>query len=293
MSTDRKEFHRWLIDFRRDLHRHPEIAYQEIRTTEKIKTALEELSLKVKTFDDMTGCTTLIQGDGEGPTLGLRADIDALPLSELNEVDYKSVNEGTMHACGHDSHATIILGVAKYVIESGLAEKINGAIKLLFQPAEEGGAGAKAMIDRGALENPNVDWMIGSHVVPFAPTGQVGVFVKEALASTDKFVIDIQGAGAHGSRPHESKDPILAAAHIIVAAQSIVSRNLDPSDVGVVSFGAVESGTTHNIIPATAKLTGTIRSFKHKTRDLLINRLEYIVLNIGQAFSVECSVSIP
>lgn len=293
MPSDREELQRWLIDFRRDIHKHPELSYQEVRTTAKVKEAMEALGLEVKTFDDITGCTVLIPGKGDGPVLGLRADMDALPMTELTDVDYKSINDGVMHSCGHDAHTTILAGTAKYVVESGLMDNIDGSLKLFFQPAEEGGAGAEKMIQRGALDNPNVDAVIGCHVMPTGKTGTAGVHLKEGMASADAFKIHIQGAGGHGSRPHETRDPVVAAAHIIVAAQTIVSRNLDPNEVGVITFGAIQSGTAGNIIPAEATLTGTIRTFTHEIRDLLMGRLEEMADNIGRAFNVECTFENP
>lgn len=286
MSGNREELHRWMIRIRRDLHRHPEIAFEEVRTTQRIVETLRELGLEPRTFDDLTGCTALIEG-GEGPVLGLRADIDALPMAEQTEVKYKSVNDGVMHSCGHDGHAAILLGTAKHLIESGLAEQLPGSVKLVFQPAEERDGGAKFMIERGVLENPRIDWMIGAHLFPGFPVGWVGVPQREAMASADAFTLTIKGVGGHGSMPHETRDPILAAGHVIVAVQSIVSRNVDPREMGVISFGAMEAGTVENIIPAEAQLTGTIRAFSEEVRELLISRLEKVAESTCRALEVE------
>jgi amidohydrolase len=292
-TMNREQLHSWLIEFRRDLHRHPELSGQEVRTTSKITGVLEELGLEVETFTDLTGCTGLLRGKKDGPVLGLRADLDALPMTELAEVGYRSQVDGVMHSCGHDGHAAILLGAAKHAVESDMASQIKGAVKFIFQPDEEGDAGAKKMLDRGVLDNPRVDWIIGCHLFPDMEVGRAGICAREAMASVDAFSIDIQGVGGHGSQPDETRDPILAAGHIIVALQSIVSRNLDPTDMGVITVGTMSGGTADNIIPQSARLGGTIRAFSHETRQLLLKRLQEVAVNTGKALGVECAVSFP
>ena len=209
MTSDPK-FFQWLVDVRRDLHMHPEVSTQETRTTDTIISILEEFNIEVRRFSDMTGAVGLIKCAADGPTIALRADIDALPIQELNRVPYKSVNDGVMHACGHDASTAIMLGVAKKIIESGLVSKMKGNVKFLFQPAEERVLGAKAMIAKGVLDNPRVDRIIAGHMAPDFSVGTAGVFKGQGYASADRFVLNIIGKGTHGGRPNEGIDPIAA-----------------------------------------------------------------------------------
>ena len=195
INSDIEKLRQWLSDTRRDFHMHPEISHQETRTTAKIVKILNALGCEVREFDDMTGAVGLIKGAQDGPTIGLRADIDALPIQELNDVPYKSKNPGAMHACGHDAHTTIMLGVARNIMTSDLQSKLKGNIKFFFQPAEERVAGAKAMIERGVLDNPRVDRVIAGHMAPDVPVGSVGIFRGLGYASADRFELEITGKG--------------------------------------------------------------------------------------------------
>ena len=287
MKKDNTQFHQWLSDTRRDLHMHPEISHQEKRTTQRIAEILKELGCEVQLFDDMTGAVGMIRGAQDGPTIGLRADIDALPIQELNDIPYKSQNPGAMHACGHDAHATIMLGVARHIMTSGLQSKLKGNVKIFFQPAEERIAGAKAMIKRGVLENPRVDRVIAGHMAPDLPVGTVGVFRGLGYASADMFELNITGKGTHGARPEDGNDPIVAGAHFVTIIQSIVARNIKPTDAAVVTVGKFTSGDVSNVIPETAHLEGSIRALSAEVRQQLIERLHDIATGLGKTFNVD------
>jgi len=278
----------WLSDIRRDFHMHPEISHQEKRTTQRIAEILKAYDCEVQLFDDMTGAVGIIRGAQDGPTIGLRADIDALPIQELNDIPYKSQNPGAMHACGHDAHATIMLGVARNIMTSGLQTKLKGNVKFFFQPAEERIAGAKAMIERGVLENPRVDRVIAGHMDPGLPAGAVGLFKGLGYASADMFELTITGRGSHGARPDEGSDPIVAGAHFVTAIQTIVSRNIKPIDAAVVSVGQFKSGNVSNVIPENAYLEGTIRALTERNRQKVIERLHDIADGLAKTFNVDC-----
>ena len=287
MKTDLSNLRPWLSETRRDFHMHPEISHEETRTTERIAEILKEQGCEVQLFEDMTGAVGIIRGAADGPTIGLRADIDALPIQELNDIPYKSQNEGAMHACGHDAHATIMLGVARNILSSGLHTKLKGNVKFFFQPAEERVAGAKAMIERGVLENPNVDRVIAGHMAPDLPVGTVGVFRGLGYASADMFELNITGRGTHGARPEDGNDPIVAGAHFVTAIQSIVARNIKPTDAAVVTVGKFTSGDVSNVIPETAHLEGSIRALAGDVRQKLIDRLQEIAGGLGKTFGVD------
>ncbi len=287
MKTEPSNLPQWLSDIRRDFHMHPEISHQEKRTTDRIAEILKEHDCEVQLFDDMTGAVGIIRGSQDGPTIGLRADIDALPIQELNDVPYKSRNPGAMHACGHDAHATIMLGVARHIMTSGLQSQLKGNVKFFFQPAEERVAGARAMIKRGVLENPRVDRVIAGHMAPDLQVGTVGVFRGLGYASADMFELTITGRGTHGARPEDGNDPIVAGAHFVTVIQSIVSRNIKPTDPAVVTVGKFTSGDVSNVIPETAQLQGSIRALSAEVRQQLIGRLQEIAAGLGQTFNVD------
>ena len=282
----------WLSETRRDFHMHPEISHEETRTTNRIAEILKEHDCEVQLFDDMTGAVGIIRGAGDGPTIGLRGDIDALPIQELNDIPYKSQNPGAMHACGHDAHATIMLGVAKNIMTSGIQSRLKGNVKLFFQPAEERIAGAKAMIERGVLENPRVNRVIAGHMDPGLTAGTVGVFKGLGYASADMFELTITGRGSHGARPNEGSDPIVAGAHFVTTAQTIVSRNIKPIDAAVVSLGQFKAGDVSNVIPETAFLEGTIRALTEENRQKVIDRLQEISDGLAKTFKVDCKFKI-
>lgn len=280
----------WLVNTRRDFHMYPEVSNQESRASERIKEILSQLDIEVQDLHGLTGLVGLIRGKGQGKTMALRADIDALPIQELNDVPYKSRHDGIMHACGHDVHTTIMLGVAKYIRESGLYKEFKGNVKFLFQPAEEVGSGAKDMIAQGVLENPKVDRVFACHVSPDLPAGAVGVYQTLSHASADRFSLVIKGKGAHGGRPNEGIDPIVAGSYFVTAIQSVVGRNIKPTDAAVITVGKFMAGKAANVIPKEADLEGTIRAFSNNVRDQLIERMREIIQGIQQTFNVKCDL---
>jgi len=277
----------WLVETRRDFHRHPELGLQEFRTTAKIREILAGLGATFQPLPGVeTGLAAVFEGQPGGRTLALRADIDALPMAELNEVPYKSEVEGVMHSCGHDCHAAVMLGVARQVVESGLLRTLRGRLKFIFQPAEEIVAGARLMIKAGVLDRPKVDRILGLHMNTDLSVGQVGLYQGVSHAHTDSFRLVIRGKGVHGARPNDGIDPIVAGAQFVSAVQSIVGRNLDPQDAGVVTVGQFQAGTAPNIIPDQALLRGTVRTLKAEVREVIIRRLQELAESLPPAFRV-------
>src|SRR5687767_924604 len=252
-----------MIERRRDFHRHPELSFQETRTAGIVASELNQLGFEVQTGVGKTGVIGMLEGDHDGPTLLVRADMDALPILEANEAEYVSGNAGVMHACGHDGHTTIGLAVARML--SARRSEMHGRIKFVFQPAEEIGKGAAAMIADGALDNPRPDCSIGLHLWNDLPLGTVGVTSGPCMAAADTFLCRITGKGGHGASPHQTRDPIAAAAQIISALQTIVSRNVAPLDTAVVSVGKLVAGDAFNVIASDAVLEGTVRTYRKET----------------------------
>ena len=286
LNTVSKELQQWLKKTRRDFHMHPETAYEEKRTTERIAVILQELGLDVRHFDDMTGVVGLLRSGQEGRTIALRADIDALNLQELNDVPYKSKTDGKMHACGHDAHAAIMLGVAKHLVETGLGSTLKGNVKFLFQPAEEGGAGAKKMIQRGVLQDPEVEAVMAGHMLPDMEVGRIGIFKGQSHASADRFKLTITGEGGHGGRPHQVRDPIITAAHWITAVQAAASRSIDPLDSAVITVGSIHGGQASNVVPREVTLAGTTRAIGDGVRKRIRERMQGITRGMEDAFEV-------
>ena len=288
MNPEQHPLYAWLVETRRDFHRHPEVGHQEFRTTAKIKEVLTGLGARLQELPGLrTGAVGILEGQSDGPTLALRADIDALPMAELNDVPYRSVNEGVMHSCGHDCHATVMLGVAKHVVESGLLPTLRGRLKFIFQPAEETAGGAEGMIEAGALDNPRVDRILALHMNNGLSAGRVGLYRGISHANADTFELVIQGKGVHGALPNEGIDPIVAGAHFVAALQTVVARNVDPLEAAVISVGQFSAGTAPNIIPGTARLAGTVRTFKTEVRDLVMRRLQGMAESLRASFRVE------
>jgi len=290
VNDNGKELIDWLVAVRREFHMHPELSQEEVQTTQRVGEILSGLGVEVQDLHGLTGLVAMVRGKGQGKTVALRADIDALPIQELNQAAYKSQHDGVMHACGHDVHTTIMLGVAKYLQESGLSKKLKGSIKFLFQPAEEKGTGAREMIARGVLENPAVDTIFACHVSPELSVGTVGINRKQSHASADWFSLCIRGKGAHGAHPNEGIDPIVAGAHFITAIQSIVSRNVPPTETAVITVGTFTAGSAANVIPEEACLEGTIRALREPIRNQVIERLREIIRGIEGTFRVSCSL---
>ncbi len=282
----------WLSQVRRELHMHPELSLQEERTTARIIELLREMGVEAAPLEGMTGAVGLIPGAAPGPCLAIRADIDALPIDEQSDVPYRSQHPGVMHACGHDAHTAILLGVAREVMASGLAGRMKGSLKLIFQPAEETGQGARMMVEQGVMEGPRVDRVIAAHVAPKTPAGQVGIPHGQSHASNDIFSLRIRGKGAHGARPQDGVDPIVAAAQLVSALQSVVARNLDPLQAGVITVGRLAGGAASNVIPDLAELDGCIRAMNRPTQELLQRRLRELVKGLDQAMGTVSELEI-
>jgi amidohydrolase len=278
----------WLREVRRDLHMHPEMANKEFRTSGKIKEYLDEFGIEYKSCGKSTGIVGLIRGAYPGKTVAIRADMDALPITEQNEVPYKSQNEGVMHACGHDAHTTILLGTAKYF--ASVRNQLHGNIKLIFQPAEESLGGAQSMIEAGCLTNPEVDCVIGLHVIPSVPCGMVEAKYGAMYAARDTVNITINGCSTHGAHPDTGVDAIVATAQVINALQTVVSRNVAPTDSVVFSIGAINGGTASNIICDKVSMKCTLRTIKESTRALVHKRITEIVQ--GVSASMGCSAEL-
>ena len=244
---------------RRDFHQHPELGFQEVRTARIVNQELQKLGLEVSTGVAETGVIALIEGSGSGPVVLARFDMDALPILEDTGAEYASQSPGTMHACGHDGHMAMGLAVARIMARH--REKMAGRLKFLFQPAEEGLGGALAVMAAGVLENPRPDVALAMHLWTDIPYGQIRITDGPTMAASSIFSLTVTGRGGHGAAPHRSIDPILAAAHIVTALQSIVSRNIDPLESVVVTIGQMSAGTTFNVIPDKAILKGTVRSY--------------------------------
>jgi len=273
---------------RRDFHRHPELGFQEVRTAGIVAQELNKLGLEVRTGVGRTGVVGLLEGDRPGPTILLRFDMDALPIVEANATDYASQTPGVMHACGHDGHTTIGLAVAKML--TPLRAQIAGTVKFVFQPAEEGLNGAAAMVQDGVLESPAPERSLALHLWNDKPLGWVAATDGPAMAAADKFAITLQGKGGHGASPFLAKDPVVAAAHIITALQTIVARNVNALDTAVVSVTSVKGGEAFNVIPDSVKMLGTIRTYKPEVRDRVVRRFTEIVT--GMAKTLECEAVI-
>jgi len=270
-----------LIAWRRDFHQHPELAFAEHRSAKIIAETLEKMGLHVQTGVAETGVVGTLKGGKPGPTLLIRFDMDALPIQEETGAAYASRQEGVMHACGHDGHMAIGLGVAQ--ILSLISEELPGTIVFIFQPAEEGQGGAERMIAEGVLEGFDASRSLGLHIWNEKPLHWLGITPGAVMAGSERFEIVIRGRGGHGASPHLARDPVLAASHLITACQSIASRSLDPLEPGVVSFTVIEAGETWNVIPASVRLEGTIRTFSEASRVTVIKRMKEIASGICSA----------
>ncbi|RMG95262.1 MAG: amidohydrolase [Chloroflexi bacterium] len=277
-----------MVATRRDFHQYPELGFQETRTSGIVAQQLTQLGLEVQRGVGQTGVVGLLEGTKPGPTVLLRFDMDALPIQEESNLDYASRNPGVMHACGHDGHTAMGLALAK--IWSKYQDQMAGRIKFVFQPAEEGLGGAFAMIADGVLENPRPDVAFAMHVWTPEPFGSVRVVEGPCMASSSVFTITVQGKGGHGAAPHLATDPILAAAHIVTALQSIVSRNINPQDSVVVSIGQFSAGTTFNVIPDKAILKGTVRSYNEELHRKIYRRILEMATRMAEAFSCKATM---
>src|SRR2546423_3108738 len=280
-----------LVALRRDLHEHPELAFEEVRTSGIVAQRLRTLGLEVQAGVAKTGVVGLLRGGVSSPgakTIAIRADMDALPIHELNEIDYRSRVDGKMRACGHDGHTSIALAVAD--ILSKRRAELPGNVKFIFQPAEETIGGAEPMVKEGAMEG--VDGVIGLHLISDYPIGRVGVRAGAVFASANRFVLTVRGKGGHAARPEMSVDPIVISAYIITALQTLISRETSPFSPAVITIGVVKAGTAFNIIPETAELQGTMRAYSKEHREKLIRRISEVASGVASAMGATCAVKV-
>ncbi|MCX6647681.1 MAG: M20 family metallopeptidase [bacterium] len=277
-----------ILKVRREIHQNPELKYKEFKTQKLILDELKKIGLKGKKIAG-TGVTALIPraaGSKEERVAMLRADMDALPMDEQTDLPFKSKVKGAAHACGHDAHVAMLLGAAELLMKNPL----KGAVKLCFQPAEEGGVGSQAMIDDGVLENPQVSAAFGIHVWAGIPLGKMGIVFGPCMAAVDEFDITIKGIGGHAAYPQASVDPVYISSQVISALQSIITRNFDPIDTGVVTVASIHGGTTYNIIPPEVKLQGTCRTFSDFGRKLVKKRLFEIVNGVTKSLGGKAEI---
>lgn len=282
-----------LITIRRDLHAHPELGYEEFRTSGLVQGELADAAIEfVAGLAGGTGVLGHLPGPSGG-AIGLRADMDALPITEVTDLQYKSTNEGAMHACGHDGHTAILIGAARVLAKLAAESGLPRPVSFVFQPAEEGGAGGRRMIEDGCLDGsrlgPPIENMFGLHGWPQMPLGVVGTRPGPLLAAADTFEIEVTGVGSHAAFPHLGADPIVAGAAIVNAVQSIISRNTDPLDAAVLSVTQFHSGTTHNIIPESARIEGTVRTLTDDVQERTKSRMKEVAERIASAH--ECTAS--
>jgi amidohydrolase len=286
-----REDHTALTALRRDLHAHPELGFEEHRTAEVVTRELAALGVEYHAGVGKTGVVGVIRGERQdsGRAIGLRADMDALPMHEENDFAHVSRFKGRMHGCGHDGHTTMLLGAARYLARM---RRFDGTVYLIFQPGEEGFAGGKAMIDDGLFERFPADQVYALHNWPGLPPGQIAVRPGPMMAAADRIEIHIEGRGGHGARPHLTVDPVLVAGHMITAAQSIVARNVSPIDTAVVSLCAMHAGNlaAMSVVPREARLVGTVRTFRPETQDRIERRLTDLVHSIAAAFGATATL---
>jgi amidohydrolase len=281
-----------LVATRRDFHEHPELAFEEVRTSGIVAQRLRALGLEVETGVAKTGVVGLLRGEKngstQGKTLAIRADMDALPIHELNDIDFRSQTDGKMHACGHDGHTAILLAVAD--ILSKRKAELNGNIKFIFQPAEEMVGGAQPMVEAGIMQG--VDGIIGLHLISVFPMGLVGVRTGAVFASANRFDITVKGKGGHAAMPNLSVDPIVIAAQIVLSLQSLISRESSPFSPAVVTIASIHGGSAFNIIPEEVILWGTMRAFSPEHRAYLLQRIQEVANGVATAMRGSCTIEV-
>ncbi len=277
----------YMVEARRYLHKHPELSKAEYNTQQYIISKLEEENIPCYKIAD-TGVVGIIKGRPEGRVIGIRADIDALPIMEESSKAYCSENKGVMHACGHDAHTAILLGTAK--LFNSVKDQLDGSVKLFFQPAEETTGGAKRMVEEGCMENPAVDYVIGLHVMPYIPYDAIEIKYGQANAATNAVKITVRGKAAHGAYPEKGIDAILIAAHMVCALQSLVSRNVSPLNPCALTIGMINGGVKENVIAEEVVLKGTLRTLNPETRSFMKKRIKDLSEGIAGSLGGECSV---
>ncbi len=289
LRPDIEAFAQELTDWRRDIHRHPELGYKETRTSGLVAERLEAFGIEVHRGLGGTGVVGVLHGSlGDGPSVGLRADMDALPMDEAGVAEHRSTVDGVFHGCGHDGHTTMLLGAARSLAAS---RAFKGTVNFIFQPAEEGLAGARAMMEDGLFDRFPCDEVYGMHNWPQLELGTASIRPGPVMAASDRIEIEVKGRGAHAAMPHRGVDPIAVSAHIITALQTLVSRGTDPQDAAVVSITAVNAGSTFNVIPHTARLLGTCRTFRPGTRDRLEAEIERVAVGVAAALGATAEVT--
>ena len=283
------EMHPEITEWRRELHQNPELQYDVFETADFVQKKLKEFGVdEIITGLGKTGVVGIIKGNlGDGKTVGLRADMDALPIEEISGKPWASKTKGKMHACGHDGHTSMLLGAAKHFAQN---RNFKGSIAFIFQPAEEGGAGAKAMLDDGMLDKTSIDEVYAMHNMPGIPVGEFAICDGAIWASTDEFEITLTGRGGHAAYPHTATDTIVAGANVVTALQTVASRNTNPLESLVISVTKFHAGTAMNVLPEQTVISGTIRTLKNELRDLAESRLKGIVDNIAATYDMKADV---
>ncbi len=278
-----------VTEIHRHLHMHPELSQQEVNTSKLIQSVLDKVGVRYEKDVAGHGVVATVEGKNQDYGVGIRADIDALPIVEKTDVPYKSQNEGVMHACGHDIHTSILLGTA--MVLNKIKEDLPGCVRLIFQPAEETIGGAKPLIDAGALENPKIGKVIGLHVDPLLDVGKICMFPGVMNAASCEFFVTVKGESCHGARPTDGVDPLLPSCAMVLALQSIVTRKIAPVDAALITVGSFISGQKNNVIPGETKFSGIIRTLKLEHRDFIKKEIERICVSTAQAYGAECEVT--
>ena len=267
-----------IVALRRDIHREPELGFDTEKTAQKVVAALDGLPLEIQTGVAGNGVVATLEGEGEGPTVGLRADMDALPIHEETGLPFASETDGKMHACGHDGHTSMLVGAAHAL--SGMRERLHGTVKFIFQPAEEGGGGGKVMVEEGVTEG--IDSIFALHLWPGLPLGTASTKGGPVMAAADAFEMEVKGTGGHGAMPHQTADAIVMSAQIVTALQTIVSREADPVEPAVLTVGEIGAGTAFNIIPGSARIAGTVRTMNQDLREMMPERIEELARSVAR-----------
>ncbi len=270
-----------IVALRREIHREPELGFETQKTAEKVLDALDGLPLEIETGIAENGVVATLKGEGDGPTVALRADMDALPIQEETDLPFASEEDGKMHACGHDGHTSMLVGAAHALSQDHLRERLNGSVKFVFQPAEEGGGGGRVMVEEGVAEG--VSSIFALHLWPGLPFGKAGTKAGPIMAAADAFEMTVKGSGGHGGlAPHLATDPIAIAAQVVTALQTIISREVNPLEPAVLTVGEIGAGFAFNIIPETARLGGTVRTLDADLRERIPERMEELARGVAR-----------